>query len=952
MNRAFLWLFLVLLLGAFAFQARATHIRSAEIQVERINCNALTYKITVIVYLDARSNTQFGGNTLDDGHINFGDGNFTIIPTTTATLRPELGKDLATASFVTFHTYSNPGVYKINYFERDRSASVMNIFNPGDTAYSSSITINASDDFSCNHFPRLSIPPVDRTCPGVQFFHNPGAVDADGDSLSYGLTIPARDASNPVIGYISPDDPTFYTNYSTGNEDRNGPPSFVIDSVTGLITWDAPGSVGEYNIAFQIFEWRKNDLTGEVTLLSTTVRDMQILVEDCMNQRPDITIPKDLCVVAGTPITAKILGIDPENDPVKIEVISEILNLPPDKSPATFTPDGLTFVSSNPPAETIFEWNTDCIHVREQAYQVVFKITDDPRFGVKLVTFKTWNIKVIAPKPIWKSTALDLVNRYAELKWENFGCQNAEYLQVWRKVDSFPFQPTECQSGMPRFLGYQLIAELDPSTTEFTDTNNHKGLVMGAKYCYRLVASFKAPAGGKSYVSSEECLGPIRADAPVITHVSVEKTSVDEGVIRVSWRSPFNIDAVQFPRPYRYDVYRGNGLNSETDLVRIAGVVNDTSFVDQGINTQENSYNYRIVIYTQPQNSSEIVPIDTSATASSVWLEAVPGKKKIELNWTAEVPWSNVVSSTPWHYIYRGVYGTPEQELLLIDSVDVSENGFTYIDEGQFQNTPIDDATFYCYRVMTRGSYGNPAIALLLNRSPMVCLYPENNLLPCAPEVAASQTDCETYLQQENCNKVNYANAITWTPDLSSGCRIDIAKYNIYASNAVDGEYELIAAGVTENTFEETGLSSFARCYRVTAIDALGHESELSEQACNDNCPNFELPNVFTPNDDNCNDAFSASAGFNNPDCPQSGLIGCPRFVEAVSFKAYNRWGKEVYAFRSGNGNPISIDWNGRDSNGTMLESGIYFYVANVTFNTLDPEKRNRKIKGWVHLKW
>ncbi|MBL7857610.1 MAG: gliding motility-associated C-terminal domain-containing protein [Cyclobacteriaceae bacterium] len=953
MKRVIHRLLLMLLFGAALTQyAFATHLRSAEIQVERVGCTGFTFKITVIVYLDARSNTKFGGTNLDDGHINFGDGTFIIIPTINATLRPDLGKDMAIASFTTFHTYVNPGVYKINYFERDRSSGVMNIFNPGDTAYSSSFTITVSDDFGCNHFPKLSIPPVDRTCPGVKFFHNPGASDEDGDSLSYALTIPARDANNAVFGYISPDDPRYYVNYNSGNEERNGPPSFRIDPVTGLITWDAPGNQGEYNIAFQILEWRKNELTGEVTLLSTTVRDMQILVEDCINQRPNLTIPKDLCVVAGTVITAKILGIDPENDRVKIEAVSEIFNLPVDKFPATYSPAGINFVPSDPPAETDFQWNTNCIHVREQAYQVVFKISDEPKFGTPLVTFKTWNIKVIAPQPVWTTTSLDLVNRYAALAWEPYGCQNAESIQVWRKVDSFPFQPSECQSGIPRFLGYQLIAELNPSTTTYTDTNNGKGLVVGASYCYRLVASFRAPAGGKSYVSTEVCLGPIRADAPVITHVTVEETSHDVGAIRVSWRSPFNIDAAQFPRPYRYVIYRGDGFTSETNLINVGQVVNDTTFVDQNINTQEKIYNYRIVIYAQPQNSTQIVPIDTSAIASSVWLAAIPGKKKIELNWNAEVPWSNVVASSPWHYIYRGVFGMAEEELVLIDSVNVSENGFTYTDEGQFQNTPLDDASFYCYRIMTRGTYGNPAIALLRNFSPVVCLYPENNLQPCAPSVIVNQTDCDTYLQQENCTQANYANALEWSPTITTGCRQDIVSYNVYASNAQEGTYSLIASGITETTFAETGLSSFARCYRVTAVDALGQESDSSEVVCNDNCPNFELPNVFTPNDDGCNDTLSAYTIIGNADCPSTNLIRCPRFVNAVNFKAYNRWGKEVYRYQSGNGNAISIDWDGRDNNGTVLESGIYYYVADVSFNTIDPTKSKKKIKGWVQIKW
>ena len=53
---------------------------------------------------------------------------------------------------------------------------------------------------------------------------------------------------------------------------------------------------------------------------------MQILVEDCDNERPDLILPPDTCVVAGTILDETILGIDPDNDNVKIEAFSEIFN--------------------------------------------------------------------------------------------------------------------------------------------------------------------------------------------------------------------------------------------------------------------------------------------------------------------------------------------------------------------------------------------------------------------------------------------------------------------------------------------------------------------------------------------------------------------------------------------------------------------------------------------------
>ena len=46
----------------------------------------------------------------------------------------------------------------------------------------------------------------------------------------------------------------------------------------------------------------------------------------------------------------------------------------------------------------------------------------------------------------------------------------------------------------------------------------------------------------------------------------------------------------------------------------------------------------------------------------------------------------------------------------------------------------------------------------------------------------------------------------------------------------------------------------------ITAIDSAQYNNESipSDTICFDNCPEFVLPNVFTPNNDGNNDAFQA----------------------------------------------------------------------------------------------
>ncbi|HYG17804.1 MAG TPA: gliding motility-associated C-terminal domain-containing protein, partial [Ohtaekwangia sp.] len=450
---------LILVFVWLAFGVHAvygTHIRSADISVEAV-CGSETFKITITAYVNTTSSSQFGEY---DGWLYFGDGSSHDIVETAATPRPDLGVNIGVVVYTIHHTYAAKGTYQIVYREGDRNNGILNMTNSGDTDYISYVIINTDHDFGCNRYPVLDIPPVDRACYKNIFTHVPGVTDADGDSISYELTTPLQSVNTPVNGYVAPQHSKFYTNFNAGNEAGTGPPLFYVDAESGLITWDAPGMVGEYNIAFKIIERRHDPVSNTYVMLSTTVRDMQIVVEDCPNMRPDLVTPANICVEAGTVLSFTITGTDPDNDLVKIEAVSDIFSFPGDESPATYTPFPPRFIASDTVAKLYFKWRTDCMHARQQPYQVTFKITDHPPGGVPLVTFKTWSIKVIAPAPRWKSQSLDLVNRHAKLEWQPYACANASAIQVWRRVGNYPYQGSICETGLPRALGYHLIGQV------------------------------------------------------------------------------------------------------------------------------------------------------------------------------------------------------------------------------------------------------------------------------------------------------------------------------------------------------------------------------------------------------------------------------------------------------------------------------------------------------------
>ncbi len=914
----------------------ATHIRAGEIIARRISNSSLTYEFTIIGYTDTGSTVQFGG-----GEVNFGDGTIIEILEDEVFFQEtvDLGEEIAVNTFKVEHTFQAPGVYTIRFREFNRNAGVLNMDNSVDTPFYVETQIRIDPFIGLNNTPILLNPPVDKGAVGARFVHNPAAFDPDGDSLSYHIVIPRQDVDTEVGNYRYPNAPQFYLDFQNGQEDGVGQPIFRVDSINGDVIWDAPGTLGEYNFAFIVREWRK--LEGQWIPLGYVTRDMQVIIEETDNERPEILAPPDICVEAGTIVNEIIQAIDPDGHRVKLEAFGGPFEF--NTLPAEYSPNPATFQSV--PAVMNFNWETDCRHVRGRPYEITLKATDDPEQGPSLATFETWNITVVGPAPEGVQATLQPGKRI-EVDWDTYSCANASTIQVWRRVDNFDFTPDNCEIGIPANAGYELVGEVDRRDTVFLDDNNGQGLAPGAKYCYRLVAEYPLPAGGTSYASIEVC-ETVEASAPVITKASIEETSSTTGVVDVEWTSPLEIDQQQFPPPYEYQVLRYAGPNGQA-LETEFPLQSDTTFTDTGINTRDNIYSYRIRLFDATGSF-----VDSSASASTVRLDVQARVSSIALNWEAEVPWSNNTQSYPEHFVYRdNVEPGDPGAFVLIDQVNVNNRGFSYLDDGSFNGSTLSDDTEYCYFVTTQGSYGNPILPEpLLNNSQIVCAQP-NDLLPPCPPVAIrldEAFDCESYLAERGCAFGNFENSIIWERE-DSECSDDIQSFNIYFSpTGLEEDYELIA-NVENTSFLHTGLASFKGCYRIASLDRSGNESELTEAVCNDNCPNYELPNVFTPNNDGVNDFFTPYTS--DGSIPGFDLSRCPRFVEQVVLRIYDRTGKELYSYNSeeDNENGILINWNGQTNNGTILENGTYYYQAEVTYDVLDPSNSKEHMNGWIQL--
>jgi len=537
--------------------------------------------------------------------------------------------------------------------------------------------------------------------------------------------------------------------------------------------------------------------------------------------------------------------------------------------------------------------------VKKSPYQMNFKVIDND-YPVQLVDFESMNITVVAPAPE-NLTATPSGNTIM-LKWDRSICPNAVGYRIYRRNGYYGFIPGHCETGVPAYTGYSLIAANDTITdTTFTDDNNGAGLLRGLDYCYMVIAYFADDA--ESYASLEVCT-ELSKDVPVITNVSVKNTDAVNGSLWVGWSKPTEFDTVQIPGPYKYLIWRSAGYNpSSYSLIDSLADINDTIYNDTLLNTQNQPYRYRIDFYNdQPGNRFFV---GSTANASSIFLMLTPSDNKLTLAWQPDVPWLNdyfvVYKQNPLTTLYDSIAMVTTQ---------------TYTDTG------LINGTSYCYYVKSVGRYTASGFAFpLVNLSQKACGIPIDNEPPCPP-VLTGEVDCE-----------NIQNLLQWA---FSGlpCADDVVAYNLYYSPGESSDYSLIfsTTDLQDTSFLHTGMGTIVGCYYVTAVDSFNNQSLPSNLTCFDidQCYLYQLPNVFTPNGDGSNDEFRPF--------PYD-------FVEKINMIIFNRWGTVVFKTED-----PDINWNGKDKNSKRdCSVGVYYYVCDVFEKRLGGIQK-RSLTGIIHL--
>ncbi|MBA7533927.1 hypothetical protein ES705_26173 [subsurface metagenome] len=750
----------------------------------------------------------------------------------------------------------------------NRNFGVLNIPNSVNVVFAIKTTMKISSEIGYNDTPVLLNPPIDQAALGRKFIHNPSAYDEEGDSLSYSLAKCLTENGDTIEGYTFP--PASNTLY--------------VDPLTGDLVWDSPMEIGLYNIAMKIWEWRYGVKIGYI------IRDMQIEVFETDNNPPVTPDLDSFCVVAGTYIEYNITSTDEDNDLVTHSATGGVFLF--EDSPAEFQ----TTNSDSGYVTSVFRWQTTCDHVREQPYSIVIKVEDNNE-EVSLVDSDIFNIKVLGPAP--ENVIAVPTKNYIRLNWSPGICNNVTGYRIYRRIGSYGFVPDTCENGVPGYTGYVFVGETTGlNDTVFMDNNNGEGLLQGTEYCYMIVALF--PNRTESIASGEVC-SVLMQGTPVITNVSVNHTDRSNGSIFLAWAKPKDLNTIPAPGPYEYRIYRSPGiLGSNFSPVHTFFDLEDTTFVDTLINTTDFGYTYRVELYNDEDGNRFI--IGNPGEASSIFLHIEPADNELILHIRKNVPWINTD-----YIIYR-----QNRVTLDFDSLSVSKD--TLYHDGNLAN-----GVEYCYLVKSIGTYSRQGIVdPLINYSHENCGVPDDKEPPCPPELTVFS----------NCDSLY--NELTWTkPDPE--CGIDIVSYKVYYKPKLVGNLEVIG---TRNSPEDTTFIHYpeltmAGCYAVTAIDSFDNESARSMPLiCVDNCTYFEIPNVFTPNEDNINDILKAKTY---------------KFIEEIDIKIYSRTGNLVYQT-----DDPEINWDGKYNN-NYVSPGIYYYICDIYENRLTGlELRN--ISGFVHV--
>ncbi|GAB4221038.1 MAG: hypothetical protein Kow00102_13100 [Spirochaetota bacterium] len=203
---------------------------------------------------------------------------------------------------------------------------------------------------------------------------------------------------------------------------------------------------------------------------------------------------------------------------------------------------------------------------------------------------------------------------------------------------------------------------------------------------------------------------------------------------------------------------------------------------------------------------------------------------------------------------------------------------------------------------------GNYTITILDNNGcsfDTTVFVPEINTVN-ALFTANPQTGTEPLFVNLN-NQSSYANNFVWLVDSTP------------FSNAFNTSYTFDSSGVYTITL--IAFNNLPQCADTFSFQIIVYDSLI-----------FQIPNVFTPNNDGINDLFTVKT----------------EGAKSIKCTFVNRWGNIIYEYKTDiQTSPAVITlWDGHTPAGEKISDGVYYYIIELT----DMNEEIKKINGFVHI--
>ena len=153
----------------------------------------------------------------------------------------------------------------------NRNAAISNLQNPSGTYIDIVASVTTPANNTCQSNPQFANFPVNIFCIGENANFSQGALDFSGDSITYTLINPRDFGGNPIpfVAGCSATNPLGAPNTFAS--------TFTFDNATGNVNF-TPTQSGNYVMAMQVNAYKNG------VLVSTTMRDIQIVVINCVSQ--------------------------------------------------------------------------------------------------------------------------------------------------------------------------------------------------------------------------------------------------------------------------------------------------------------------------------------------------------------------------------------------------------------------------------------------------------------------------------------------------------------------------------------------------------------------------------------------------------------------------------------------------------------------------------------------